>query len=443
MRRFALLLAALTLAACTADKTVAPVATPQPVAAAPVTGPGKVLAYWMQMGPHGAKDVRAVMSGSECPSLVTAHARLPLLARAPANGEFALVCDAVIPSGADDVDLETTNDPVEHLPLQKFVADPQRILVIGDTGCRLKGSLVQPCNDPKQWPFPAIAREAADLKPDLVIHVGDYLYRENACPADASGCQGTPFGDNWPTWAADFFTPAQPLLAAAPWVFVRGNHEDCQRAGPGWTRLLAQTQFDPANICADHTPPYAVPLKDMSLVVMDSASAPDTAVDASAVPVYRQDLAALGTLQMPVWALMHRPIWAAVSGPLGVPIGGNATEIEAAGKNGIPKPVELLIAGHIHTFEAINYIDNKVPPQILAGGGGDLLDKTPLDLAGTIFQGSSGVSVKDGLSVNGFSFLLMTKAAAGWNIQLYNQDGVPFRSCTFAGGRVDCPAPKK
>jgi hypothetical protein len=139
---------------------------------------------------------------------------------------------------------------------------------------------------------------------------------------------------------------------------------------------------------------------------------------------------------------MHRPIWAAVSGPLGIPMGGNATMIEAAGTAGIAKPVKLLIAGHIHTFEAINYKD-KVPPQILAGGGGDLLDKTPLDLAGTIFQGSSGVSVKDGLSVNGFSFLLMTKVASGWDIQLYNDQGKPIRLCTFAGGRVDCPAVKK
>jgi len=315
--------------------------------------------------------------------------------------------------------------------------------VIGDTGCRLKGDLVQPCNDERQWPFANIARKAADLKPDLVIHVGDYLYRENACPANESGCQGTPFGDNWPTWAADFYNPAQPLLAAAPWVFVRGNHEDCQRAGPGWTRLLETARFDPEKPCADHVSPFSVPLKDMTLVVMDNASAPDTAVDANAVPAYRDDLAALSTLKEPVWALMHRPIWAAVSGPLNVPVGGNATEIEAAGKNGIPKPVELLIAGHIHTFEAINYVDHKVPPQILAGGGGDMLDKTPLDLAGTIFQGSSGVSVKDGLSINGFSYLLMTKAADGWGIDVYDQDGVAVRHCTFAGGRVDCPAAKK
>jgi hypothetical protein len=451
MRRFALLLAVLSVAACTSSNP--PPAMPaQPVVANPPseTGEGKVLAYWTQLGPDGTVEARAVISGNECPFLAMSGGQIAMIARARADGEFALICSAPIPPGEPKgVGIIWAIGPKAYYssypPLfpPGSVSDPQRILVIGDTGCRLKGSLVQPCNDERQWPFANIARKAADLKPDLVIHVGDYLYRENACPADATGCQGTPFGDNWPTWAADFFTPGQPLLAAAPWVFVRGNHEDCQRAGPGWTRLLAPAPFDPANICADHTPPFSVPLKAMTLVVMDNASAPDTAVDANAVPVYRSELTALGNAQMPVWAVMHRPIWAAVSGPLGVPIGGNATEIEASGKNGIPKPVELLIAGHIHTFEAINYVDNKVPPQILAGGGGDLLDKTPLDLAGTIFQGSSGVSVKDGLSVNGFSFLLMTKAAAGWNIQLYDQDGVPFRSCNFAGGRVDCPVPKK
>ncbi|MEI9930068.1 MAG: metallophosphoesterase [Rhizomicrobium sp.] len=445
MRRLAFPIIALALTACTGGNPPPPTsssANPKPVSAqAAVSGPGKVLAYWEQLGPYGTRDVRAVMSGNECPRLATQHAYLPMQARAQANGEFALVCSALIPSGGVDVELATTNEPAEHFPLPKMIADPQRILVIGDTGCRLKGSAIQPCNDAQQWPFSALARKAADLKPDLVIHVGDYLYRENACPANDAGCQGTPFGDNWPTWAADFFTPAQPLLAAAPWVFVRGNHEDCQRAGPGWTRLLAPARFDPANICADHTVPYFVPLATMKLIVMDDANAPDTAVDASVVPAYRSELAALGNETQPVWLLMHRPIWAAISGPLGVPMGGNATMIEAAGTGGIPKPVALLLAGHIHTFEAINYKD-KVPPQIVAGGGGDLLDKTPEDLKGAIFQGSSGVSVKDGLSVNGFSFLLMSKQANGWDIALYDSSGTVEHHCVFADGRVDCRATK-
>ena len=94
------------------------------------------------------------------------------------------------------------------------VAEPQRILVLGDTGCRIKGAALQACNDPAAWPFPPLAAAAAKLKPDLIVHVGDYLYRESACPAGNAGCAGSPWGDNWTTWQADFYTPAAPLLAA-------------------------------------------------------------------------------------------------------------------------------------------------------------------------------------------------------------------------------------
>ena len=99
--------------------------------------------------------------------------------------------------------------------------------------------------------------------------------------------------------------------------------------------------------------------------------------------------------------------------------------------------VELMLAGHIHTFEAINYAA-PVPPQILAGHGGDNLDPTPLDLRGATFQGNSGVQVKDGLSVGGFGFLLMTKSDAGWMIDLYRVDGSTEGRCAFASGRIDC-----
>lgn len=392
-------------------------------------------ARWVQFGPNGTVEARVATAGAQCPDIVLDGHASRMVVRATATPEFPLVCSASLPA-------QLRHASVGGMDLTLPVADPQRILVLGDTGCRIKGSAVQSCNDPAQWPFAKLAASAATLKPDLVVHLGDYLYRENACPADNAGCQGTPFGDNWPTWAADFFTPGQPLLAAAPWVFVRGNHEDCQRAGLGWTRLLATGAFDAATPCADHTAPYTVPLDAMKLVVMDDANAPDTSVDATAVPAYRTEFAALGQQTGPLWLLSHRPVWGAVSGPLGIPVGGNATLIEALGAGGIPKPVELLLSGHIHAFEAMNYKD-KAPPQIIIGGGGDKLDDTPKDLKGAIFQGSSGVSVKDGLSIDGFGFLLLTKAAAGWDIQLYDQDGAPVRKCAFAGGRVDCPAPAK
>ena len=107
-----------------------------------------------------------------------------------------------------------------------------------------------------QWPFASVAASAADWDPDLIIHVGDYLYRESPCPADNAGCAGSPYGDTWATWNADFFEPAAPLLDAAPWILVRGNHEDCSREGTGWFRYLDPMPMPRS--CEPYTEPYAL-----------------------------------------------------------------------------------------------------------------------------------------------------------------------------------------
>jgi len=152
----------------------------------------------------------------------------------------------------------------------------------------------------------------------------------------------------------------------------------------------------------------------------------------------------LAKLSAPVWFVHHRPIWAAITGPLGIPIGGNLALIDAvrvaslSGGPPIAPNVALMLSGHIHTFEAINYAA-KVPPQIVAGNGGDNLDITPTNLRGAQFQGHSGVNVADGLSVGGFGFLLMTRAGEGWTIDLYDFNGAKTRTCRFSK-RLDCPA---
>jgi len=107
----------------------------------------------------------------------------------------------------------------------------------------------------------------------------------------------------------------------------------------------------------------------------------------------------------------------------------------------IARNVELMLSGHLHTFEAINYNKN-VPPQIVAGNGGTNLLSTPENLRGTQFQGHSGVTVVDGMSLGGFGFLLMTRASDGWTIDLYDSSGAQTRTCRFISGRpgqLECP----
>jgi hypothetical protein len=388
-----------------------------------------VLSSWVQMAPGGLAEARVVVAGKTCPEIQIDQQKLPTRVRAAATPAFPdLLCAATLPKTAASASVLGHDLPLPH-------ARADRIVVLGDTGCRIKGFTVQACNDPAQWPFPRVAVAAARLKPDLAIHVGDYLYREAACPPARGGCSGSPSGDAWATWAADFFTPVAPLLAAAPFVFVRGNHEECARAGAGWLRLLGPLSSDPKAACTDHIPPWGAMLGDVTLAVMDDAHAPDSYVSRDLAALYRADLAAVHRLAPPpVWLVMHRPIWGLVEFGFGIVVGGNRTMMAAQEESGIPDNVFLLLAGHIHTFEAINYAKD-APPQIIAGEGGDLLDKAPRDLSGWRV---GALKISSGLSVSGYGFLLFTREPNRWLIHVMTEDGAQEALCSFARRHIEC-----
>jgi len=442
MKRALLFLAAAALLAGCIRSVNEPAAPAAPAPAMPAVAAGAPATAWVQYAPGGGAEVRALdVAGKGCPETLADGKPLALTVRAAATKDFPALCAAMLPDHIASL-------TVAGLALGVPVDHPRRILVLGDTGCRIKGTYLQACNDPKAWPFAGLARAAAAMKPDLVLHLGDYLYRESPCPEGNAGCAGSPYGDNWPSWAADFFAPAAPLLQAAPWIIVRGNHEDCFRSGLGFLRLLGPERFDPAAPCNGHLDPFVVSAGGQAIAVMDSASAADTPLDDKAVPDYARDFAMLKTLAKgspghEIWLASHRPIWGVITFK-GLPAGGNATMIKAAGDLSAFKAIQLMLAGHIHTFEAINYQGHKVPPQIIAGHGGDNLEVTPVDLRGTIFQGDSGVHVDTGLSVGGFGFLMLTRepGSEGWTIQLYDSDGTPEKQCQFDGQRVFCLQPK-
>ena len=399
--------------------------------AAQGSGNPTLLSSWVQMAPGGLAEARVVVAGKACPEIQINKQKLTMQLRAAGDPAFPnLLCAVTLPKTAAMAEV------LGHdLPVPRARAD--RIVVFGDTGCRIKGYLVQACNDPAKWPFPRIAAAAARLKPDLVLHVGDYLYREARCPTGNTGCAGSPSGDDWPAWAADFFTPAAPLLAQTPFIFVRGNHEECTRSGLGWLRLLGPLPFDPKSPCTDHVAPWAVPLGGTTLAVMDDSHAPDPYAPGDLAALYRADLAAVGRMApAPVWLAMHRPIAGVVQFPFGIVLGGNRTLMAAQDESGIPEKVSLLLAGHIHAFEAINY-QKDVPPQIIAGEGGDLLDKAPRDLSG---RSVGALKIASGVSLPGYGFLLFTREADRWLIHVMTQDGAQETLCTFANRHVNCRA---
>lgn len=240
---------------------------------------------------------------------------------------------------------------------------PRRIVIVGDTGCRIKaakdGSVVaQNCNDESEWPFHLIAKAATAWNPDLVIHVGDYHYREAPCPNGNKGCEGADSGDTWSSWAQDFFSPAAPLLRKAPWVFVRGNHELCRNGGYGWSNSLdprpSQSQ------CQDTSPPYLISFENIRLAVIDSAKAENINPSFELIETKKK--------APPLWVLVHRPFQAAQADD------ESAVETKLPPRLSKPGKVAMILTGHRH-FMRLTTFDDARPPEIISGNSGDRLDR--------------------------------------------------------------------
>jgi hypothetical protein len=227
---------------------------------------------WSYLDSKGDQRVRAILPpGSECPKLTFASKSLSMTRRSPrSTAQFpATVCEGHGPL----VDVAYVTASHRFTPL----APAQSIIVLGDTGCRLVPWQQQGCNDVGKWPFNAIAREAAKRNPDLIIHLGDYHYREAPCPDTQGACAGADWGYDWEAWRQDFFEPAKPLLDKAPWVFVRGNHEDCGRAWAGWFHLLSPTDGASNGSCLQLSPGYDLKLEpSLDIAVLDTADRDQT-----------------------------------------------------------------------------------------------------------------------------------------------------------------------
>ena len=161
-------------------------ATPTPVETS--SGSDGPLAAWTQISIDGTLQARAVVDG-DCPEMIVDGDVALMSVRAERSDAFpVVVCEAAIPGGAATVQIGSAQLPA-------IEPHPRRVISIGDTGCRIAEEWQQDCNDPVAWPFARVAEQATAWSPDMVIHTGDYLYREVSCPDDAEGCVGSPYGD--------------------------------------------------------------------------------------------------------------------------------------------------------------------------------------------------------------------------------------------------------
>lgn len=401
----------------------------------------KPLYKWVELGPNGGVIARAVTKGGVCPDAVidlkSVHMRMrPEIANVKDKGNWDVtVCETEVPSEAKSVSIEG-----ETLPLLK--KSPTRILVIGDTGCKIADDEVQSCNNNAAWAFPDIAEAAARYKPDLIIHTGDYMYRDTICPQDQGGCLTSPYGDNWDAWEADLLVPARNLLPVAPWIFLRGERENCVLNPKGWFRLL--DPFPYQEKCENYSEPYNVVLDTLTLSVLDSTNADDETFKTVKSSKYSSYIRTYdNTTAKHRWFLTHRPIWALTEDPEKKPVDRLKTlnhtlqtAFRPAQWDTLLSKYDMVISGHLNVFDMFSFNEQGTPPQFVIGNGGTLLYPA---ISSKVSGYRIGLkTLKAVKSVSAFGFATIEPAGDGWIVTLRDKKGTPITTCTVEKDLASC-----
>lgn len=348
--------------------------------------------------------------------------------------------------------------PGSSVSLPAIKVAPKQVVVFGDSGYEHKQL------EEGIWVFPELANQAAKASPDVVLHMGDYNYSGTPGTITVNGqsvqvydagdnttqgmCKipggyhgqnshGSATPDSWAAWKSNFFEAAQGLLSAAPFVFLRGNHELCSRAGPGWFYLLdsnspllgkyAQQLNCPA---AENptpmvmTPPFQVSAGQLSLLVLDSANACDSG--RLNVNDYVNQFALMNRLHHNVpkakqtWLLSHRPLWG-VDGLAEVGACGNGNNdycyttqtLQAANeKTGLSDIFDLVLSGHMHRFQLVDFSSFSHPDQFVIGNSGVKLAKQyPKKTTRLLINGHKATV----MGVKEFGYMSFTLSGSEWS----------------------------
>jgi calcineurin-like phosphoesterase family protein len=417
---------------------------------------------WVQVVPPRVGMLRAVTTDRQCPKARFDGKLERMRVRAAPNEDFdVLICELKIPR-------HTRNIEVAGRTLKPVPRKPQRIAIVGDTGCRMKaGDAIddgfQNCFDSDDWEFSKVAEQVAAWNPDLIIQLGDYIYREQVCPVGCTNCQGSPYnapGQRMNTWNADFFQPGRAMLEAAPVVFVRGDHEQCERAGGGYFRFLDAGEN---RACTDFSDPYALNFRNVQMVVMDTVQADDTKLSTDEViNHYIDDFEKAAKLAKGnTWLMSHRPIWAfrpaadIVGDPVQDVCGNyvekpalklekiNLTTQDALKKSRLlgvlPPQVDLVLVSHAHVGEVLSFAGLRAPQMVVGISGTKLLPAVPS--ADLINQEIDGERVSDALILSDHGFFGFEPTAEhGWKSTIVDVNGSEIAQCTIAHNAAICDA---
>ncbi|RDD34577.1 Calcineurin-like phosphoesterase [Wolbachia endosymbiont of Cylisticus convexus] len=319
----------------------------------------QILYTWSQVIPENKLSIRAIIDNNMCPIAYVDDKKVEMLSRSSINNTET-VCELIVETNAQNISIDNIKVPVLAEKISK-------IAFIGDTGCRINMLFQQECNSIDSWPLKKNLDSIAFHKPDLIIHVGDYHYRQTKC-RNTQKC-GDIYGYSKEAWYADWFEPAKDILTQSPFLFVRGNHESCNRAYEGWFRYLDSYPFSPKK-CEDLVSSWSLDAGPITFFIFDSSSGEDIFTTQSTIDAFERQFDKL-IQDKPTWFLTHKPLWRSPKKEfLTLKSHGNLTQIEAFGDK-FPSNVTTIVSGHIHIAQIL-LMDN-VPDQIIVGNGGALL----------------------------------------------------------------------
>lgn len=308
----------------------------------------------------------------------------------------------------------------------------KKIVLIGDTGCRLKeskyGDSYQNCKDSKEWSYAAVMEKIAAEKPDLIIHVGDYHYREQCSEGKICRKYTDSIGYGWKSWEADFFAPSEKGFATAPWIFVRGNHEDCKRAWEGY-KLLSEQTWGSACVASEKT--EYITMGNLLVVNLDTASVSDRPETPENEAFWEQQFKDIektitATQAKQVWLITHKPVTGLVEDGKGGVDTTNINLQRAFAKSGLKAKIEFMIAGHVHNTQLLQA--ENFPKQIVVGNSGTELDevKELLNREKILISKIGDLKIKDFFSDtrsnHSFGYATLTKSVDGVNWELSFKD---------------------
>ena len=445
-------------------------------APAPSDAPPGVHAAYVVIGEgrdgEATAVARVIHDGADgCPRLVSEDVSLEMAPRSDTHGFDVRVCEATIPF---DVALRVSWDGT---PLPTVRRHPSRIVLLGDTGCKKKN-----CGDGPAEPFQTIAHMAASLEPppELVLHAGDFNYRNTGwfeegtdsvydagddapddprCQLDApyvsQNADGSSRRDSWDAWRDDFFEPGRELLATAPLLAARGNHELCSRSGPGYFLFLDPATGDeqiecppqgsassPPDGALSHlvfTPPRVIDLGTIRIGVVDSANACDGFAPDELTEIYADQLASIFSepSSTPLWLLTHRPFWAVGRDGSDEPLQPLAVTLQQAlslAAPELPSTFRLALGGHMHQFLAVTFPEQSHPAQLVVGNSGVA---TSLATPEGPFEATIDQTAARAFGSGTHGFMDLRRDGPHWTATLTGADGSALVRCTM-GAAIEC-----